>query len=106
MVIIYLLKSYNNVHSCNLLLNYIDYYRLKERAIKLSQVVEIVNRLDTSTDSLTYSFLTIYQQIQSIVGPAFMNQFDYKGILESVSRLHLLVLCIDICFITNETSNK
>ena len=80
--------------------------RLKERATRLSQVVEIVNRLDTSTDSLTYSFLTIYQQIQSIVGPAFMNQFDYKGILESVSRFHLLVLCIDICFITNETSNK
>lgn len=79
---------------------------MKERATRLSQVVEIVNRLDTSTDSLTYSFLTIYQQIQSIVGPAFMNQFDYKGILESVSRLHLLVLCIDICFITNETSNK
>ena len=106
MVIIYLLKSYNNVHSCNLLLNYIDYYRLKERAIKLSQVVEIVNRLDTSTDSLTYSFFTIYQQVQSIVGTAFMNQFDYKGILESVSRLHLPFLYIDICFITNETSNQ
>ena len=79
---------------------------MKERATRLSQVVEIVNRLDTSTDSLTYSFLTIYQQVQSIVGTAFMNQFDYKGILESVSRFHLLVLCIDICFITNETSNK
>ena len=106
MVIIYLMKSYNNVHLCILLCNLIDSYRLKERATRLSQVVEIVNRLDTSTDSLTYSFLTIYQQIQSIVGPAFMNQFDYKGILESVSRLHLLVLCIDICFITNETSNQ
>ncbi len=60
------------------------------------QMVNSINLVD----------LLFYQQVQSIVGTAFMNQFDYKGILESVSRLHLLVLCIDICFITNETSNQ
>ena len=79
---------------------------MNQRATRLSQVVEVVNALDTAADSLTYSFLTIYQQIQSIVGTAFMSQFDYKGILESVSRLHLPFSFIDLCLITHEASYK
>lgn len=47
--------------------------------------LQVFKQLVPSPDVVTYSFLSITQQIQTILGPAFMSNFDYKGILESVS---------------------
>ena len=60
-------------------------YSLKERAADVLYSLQVFKQLVPSPDVVTYSFLSITQQIQTILGPAFMSNFDYKGILESVS---------------------
>ena len=58
--------------------------RMKEREAKVLESLHVFKQLVPSPDAVTYSILSISQQIQTIVGQAFMSTFDYKGILESV----------------------
>lgn len=62
-------------------------HSLKERAGMTLQALEAFKALAPSAETVTYSFLSLFQQIQSIIGPAFMANFDYKSIQESVSVL-------------------
>lgn len=65
-------------------------HSLKERAGMTLQALEAFKALAPSAENVTYSFLSLFQQIQSIIGPAFMANFDYKSIQESVGIVMLV----------------
>lgn len=65
-------------------------HSLKERAGMTLQALEAFKALTPSAENVTYSFLSLFQQIQSIIGPAFMANFDYKSIQESVGIVILV----------------
>ena len=74
---------------------------MKEREKTVLNALNVFKQLVPSPDVVTYSILSISQQIQTIVGQAFMSNFDYKGILESVfsypqrgiSHIHRRLFC-------------